>query len=47
MRKGKILAGAGAGTFECGSALGVPGQRNVSPLENGEADEVCEIATKI
>ena len=44
MRKGKILAGAGLALLSAAVLWGCQDRETISPLENGEADEVCEIA---
>ena len=44
MRKGKILVGAGLALLSVVVLWGCQDRETISPLENGEADEVCEIA---
>lgn len=44
MRKGKILVGAGLALLSAVVLWGCQDRETISPLENGEADEVCEIA---
>ena len=44
MRKGKILAGAGLALLSAAVLWGCQDRETISPLENGEADEVSEIA---
>ena len=41
MRKGKILVGAGLALLSAVVLWGCQDRETISPLENGEADEVC------